>query len=275
MSRRGPYKVKDLSQHMTERDVRILLDLEQLRLLDSRTIQQLHFPVGDGEHLTDLAAMRACNRVLVRLAERDAIVMLSRRIGGITPGSTSIVWQLGKGGERLLRARSGRTNRRRYFEPTYAFMEHTLAVARTLAGLVEASRDRDFEVLEYLSEPDCWRPFTSPIGPTVLKPDLYVVTADAEVEAHSFVEVDRGTEHLPTVLQKCRVYQDYWGTGRAQEELQLFPSVVWIVPDDRRARLIREAIERDAGLDTGLFHVTTPSGAAAVLAPSNPKGGNQ
>jgi hypothetical protein len=268
MSDWRPYKIKQLSELVTERDLRLLEDLERYRLLDSRLVQELHFPVGVDGHLTTSAATRAANRVVTRLEGHAFIARLSRRMGGYQHGSAATVWQLAAAGERLLRARRGDKTRRRYIEPTYGFMEHTLETARLASLIVAAARGGSFDLLSIETEPQCWRSFQGAAGTETLKPDLYLVAADDEFETHSFVEVDRGTEHLPAILRKCRIYQRYWKSGHEQASLELFPAVVWITTDERRAVQIQTAIENDRGLTTELFRSTTSSGALAQLAPS-------
>lgn len=274
-----PYRIRDLEQHLTERDIDILEDLERFRLLTSRQIQRLHFAANPlGSHATVSAATRATTRVLTRLRDRSVITPLARRIGGLEPGSSSTVWQLAASGERYLRARRGDPDRRKFTEPGNAFVSHTLAVADAAVDVVEQANAGHYEVLELQTEPGCWRSFSGSGATTVtLKPDLLIVTADAATETHSFVEVDRGTEHLPAVLRKCQLYQRYFRNGTEERERGLFPAVVWVAPDAERATRIRTAIDAERSLDTDLFSVTTRAAALHALAPypitSTPKGG--
>lgn len=64
------------------------------------------------------------------------IARLGRRIGGVRAGSSGITWQLASTGERLLRRLHGETKRRRYVEPSAAFVKHTLAVAELAIQLL-------------------------------------------------------------------------------------------------------------------------------------------
>lgn len=258
-----------LDGHLTDRDVRILEDLQRYRLLTTRHLQRLHFAATPfGSHTSVPSATRATTRVLGRLETRGAIVRLQRRIGGVKHGSALAVWQLGPAGERYLRARSGDTTRRRYLEPSRTFLAHTLATADVAVLLRERSNAHHFDLLELEPEPECWRPFTGPGGePISLKPDLLTVTADPTTETHSFVEVDRATEHLPKIIRKCLVYQRYHDTGIEQQRRGVFPAAIWIVPDATRAIKIRDAIAGDARLDAGLFWTITPDQTLAHLAP--------
>lgn len=274
--------VRDITSHLTERDVQILSDLERFRLLTTRQLQRLHLPAKPfGEHVTVSAATRGTTRILGRLEQLGAITRLQRRIGGIKHGSALTIWQLAAAGERFLRTRRGEPTRRRYQEPSHTFTAHTLAVVDIAVALTEQAFTDAFEVLELQTEPNSWRTFTGTSTTTVtLKPDLLVVTADATTETHSFVEVDLGTEHLPVILRKCRVYEQYAATGIEQSVRDIFPAVVWIVPDTKRAAAIRGAIAADAALDPTRYWVITPEQQFRQLAPYeanttiNPKGGN-
>lgn len=93
MTPRTPYKIGDLLLHLTDRDLRVLEDLEQFRLLDTRLIQRLEFPVGpqpDGRpgFATQATATRLTLRVLHRLEEHGVIARVGRRVGGKGHGSS-------------------------------------------------------------------------------------------------------------------------------------------------------------------------------------------
>jgi len=262
----------ELLELLTERDLLILKDLEQFRLLTTRQVQRLRFT----RHTSISSATRTTVRVLDRIENHGLITRLPRRIGGAVRGSAANIWQLTSTGERLLRRLSGAENRRRYVEPSAQFTAHTLAIADTAIDVIEAAENGQLELLELQTEPDCWRTFTGKAGqPLWLRPDLYLVTADRDYESHWFIEIDRGTEHLPAVLRKCETYHRYWQTGTEQATHDIFPAVLWIVPDDHRATKIRDGIRDHPTLPAELFQVTTTEGAMHVIAlESNPtKGG--
>lgn len=275
-----PYKLNHLAELLTERDRKILEDLERFRLLNTRLIQRLHFPAGSfGAHASQSAATRGTTRVLGRLEGHGFISRLERRVGGIKHGSAGTVWQLAAAGERYLRARRGDPDRRRFVEPSTTFLAHTLAVADLAAQLIEQARVGRFELLELQTEPDCWRAYTNAAGSLLtLKPDLLVITADSDFETHSFLEVDRGTEHLPAIVRKCGVYQQYWRTGIEQQERGLFPAVIWATSTEARAEKIRTTIRGAPDLVSRLFQIVTVENALPLLAPepstpTHPKGG--
>ena len=259
--------VPALLEMLTERDLLLLKDLEQFRLLSTRQLQRLRFTT----HSSSSSATRTTIRVLGRLERHGVITRLTRRVGGSLRGSAGTVWQLASTGERLLRFMAGDPIRRRYVEPSIQFAAHTLAVADYAISLVEADRLGTTELLELQTEPDCWREHTTASGSREsVKPDLYAVTADATFETHSFIEIDLGTEHLPAVLRKCAVYQRHYASGTEQASSGVFPAVVWITTTSARADKIRAAIRSDATMTASLFHTTTPSEAGAIIAPTSP-----
>ncbi|WP_248220552.1 replication-relaxation family protein [Microbacterium saccharophilum] len=169
-----------------------------------------------------------------------------------------------------MRALRGDPDRRKFQQPGSVFVLHTLAVADVAVELLEHTRLGLYEVLELEPEPVCWRTFQSGSGVLTLKPDLLAVTADSETESHFFIEVDRGTEHLPAIRRKCDLYQRYYRDGSEERLRGLYPAVVWIAPDELRANAMREAIEKDRNLDTDLFTVITTEDALSTLAPYGP-----
>lgn len=266
-----PSRIRELEQHLTERDVALLHDLERFRLLRSSQLQRLHFGVTPfGKHATELAAVRATNRVLARLERLSVIDRVGRRIGGPHHGSSTTIWQLAPAGERFLRALGGGPDRRKFGTPGAVFISHTLAVADAAITVLEHTRAGRYEVLELETEPDFWRSFQAGGSALMLKPDLLIVTADAQTETHTFVEVDLGTEHLPAIRRKCDLYQRAYRDGSEERTRGLFPAVVWIVPDDKRAASLHAGIAADKTLDPDLFTVVTTQETLSTLAPYEP-----
>lgn len=249
--------IASLLELLSDRDLSILDSLRAHRVLTTALIRRLHFPIeseaheahGGKTHATEMAAAVATIRVLTRLEARRLIARLHRRIGGVRAGSNGITWQLGSSGERLLRARHGDSSRRRYREPSTAFVAHTLAVADLAIQLHELARRGAVELLCLEAEPECWRTYLSAHGVRQwLKPDLFAMTASGDYEHHWFIEADNATEHAPVIARKALQYQQYAATGLHQKEHGLFPVVVWVVPDARRQSAIREALEREPRL---------------------------
>jgi hypothetical protein len=100
----------------------------------------------------------------------------------------------------------------------------------------------------------------------VVRPDLFLALGVGEYEHRFFVEVDRGTEHLPALIKKCRLYESYYASGREQAAHGVSPRTCWVVPDEPRARRLRRAIDGERHLTGELFVVTTTDQALAMLA---------
>lgn len=259
----GRAQLYALDERLSERDWLVLRSLDEHRYLLTSQLQRLHF----AHHASPLAGIRACIRALDRLRHLRLVTRLARQIGGRDSGSRGFVWTLDAVGYRLLRREADEpTTRRRRFEPTILFLKHTLAVAELRVQLDEAARAGPIELERVETEPTCWREYVGPHGqPATLKPDLALVTATGDYEDHYFVELDRGTESIRTVLAKCAQYEAYRGSGREQAAHGVFPLVVWSVPDDKRRDRIQHELDSARDLDAGLFRVVTHERAVALL----------
>jgi hypothetical protein len=241
-----------LRQRLSDRDLLVLERVRALRLLHARQIQELLF--HDEQHATPATAARTCRRTLERLTSELLLARLDRRVGGARSGSASYVYTLTPRGQRVL----GDDNaRRRLAEPSERFVCHTLAIADLFVQLIRHCRERGWELLGWESEPDCWREVITLGGRVLLRPDFYVVLGIDGYELRWFVEIDRATEHLPAITRKCRLYHSYYKSGAEQKLHKVFPRVLWVTTDARRADRIREAIEADRRLTTDLFRVTS------------------
>jgi Replication-relaxation len=251
----SPVAVTSLLMKLSERDIAVCEALRAHRLLSTAMIQRLHFAHG---HASPAAASGATMRVLTRLEAHGLVKRLARSIGGVRAGSSSITWQLGSTGERLLRTMHGDKHRRRYIEPNPTFTGHTLAVAELAVQLHELHDQGAIELLRVDTEPSCWQSFVGPHGTLDwLKPDLFVVTASGDYEDHWFLEADLATEHPPVVVRKAKVYQRYAATGAHQARHGLFPAVAWVVPDTARQGAIQAALAADPTIQPALFRVVT------------------
>jgi hypothetical protein len=252
--------VMQLRQRLSARDLAIIRQVGELRLMSARQIQAVHFPAT--EHDNQQAATRARQRVLERLTRERLLVRLERRIGGVRAGSAGFVLALGAVGQRVL-ALDG--SRRRSYEPTLRFIDHTLAITQLVVDLTLAARQGLLDVLDVQAEPRCWREFSGLGGRRWLRPDALLALGSGEHELRWFIEVDRSSESLPVIVRKCRLYTDYYQSGKEQAAHGVFPRVCWIAPDELRAERLRRAIVRDHTLPERLFVVTTTAHALAIL----------
>jgi Replication-relaxation len=251
------------------RDMAIVRQVGELRLMSARQIEAIHFP--EAEHGNAAAAMRARQRVLARLVRDGLLTALERRIGGVRAGSAGLVLGLGPLGQRVL---SMDGSRRRVHEPGLRFVDHTLAIAQLVVDVGVAARQGSLELLACQAEPACWREFSRLGGRQVLRPDAFLSLGVGEYELRWFIEVDRASESLPVVTRKCRLYADYYQAGVEQAHGGVFPRVCWIVPNEARAERVGRAIARDRHLPAGLFVVAVSEQAVAVLS-SHQMGGKK
>lgn len=262
-SRTGRRALARLAGELGERELAVLGSVAAHRFLTTRQIEALHF----ADRPTPLAAARAARRLLTRLHELRVLDRLARRVGGIRAGSAAYVWTLGPTGDRLLRQTSGDGGRRRFHEPSVTFLRHTLAVADTHVALVQAERAGVLELVGVELEPHCWRTFLGPSGTAeTLRPDLSMITGHDAYEVCWFVEVDLGTESLPTLVRKCQQYDAYRRSGLEQQRAGTFPLVVWIVPGTARRDKLTAAIARARGLRDNLFRVVVSDDFVALVA---------
>ncbi len=94
--------VAQFRERLRERDMAIIRQVADLRLMSARQIQAIHFP--DSEHDNEPAATRARQRVLARLCRDRLLTPLERRVGGVRAGSAGLVLALGPVGQRVLTA---------------------------------------------------------------------------------------------------------------------------------------------------------------------------
>ncbi len=239
----------EIDSRLGERDRQLLAAVQQYRYLMTGQIGRLLFT--DAANLS--AGLRAASRNLKKLNELGLISSLSRRIGGVRAGSGSFIWHLTHAGERLLRLHDNRAFPvRRHCEPSPFFLAHTLAVAEIAIKFTEICREHEPQITALQLEPECWRAYSSAGVSLSLKPDLYAATTTEEYEDRYFIEVDLDTESPAKIIEKCQKYHAYYRSGLEQEESEMFPLTVWIVPSDsRKEKLIRhlkKAFDKQAKL---------------------------
>ena len=128
-------------------------------------------------------------------------------------------------------------------------LAHAVAVAETYTVLRQAERARRLELVGFAIEAGAWREYAGPHGHReVLKPDAYAEWATREWEHAAFIEVDRSTENPKRIAAKNNRYLAYWRSGIEQARQRLFPSVLWLVPDERRADLHQGLLELAASI---------------------------
>ena len=255
-------RIEELERIISDRDKAILLSLQDCRYLTTGQIKRLHF----ADKPTHLSGLRATNRGLVKLKGYGLITHLNRRIGGVRGGSGSLVSVLTKAGVSLLGLiNTDNTPRKRTFDPSPAFLEHTLAVAETYIQFIEICKRNNLELVESELEPASWRKYVGTDGKSVyLKPDIFAVTASGDYEDCWFVEVDLATESPNVVVGQCLRYARYHKTEFGNDDT--FPLVVWIVPSVTRKESLKRHIAESKDLSIkNAFVVITPDELEPLL----------
>ncbi len=99
----------------------------------------------------------------------------------------------------------------------------------------------------------------------MLRPDLQLAIGVGDYEYRYFIEVDRGTEHLPAIVRKAQIYDRYFRSGKEQHKDGLFPTVLIVVPDKDRQQSIQGALKTTKSLTQELFAVCADENALGTL----------
>jgi len=170
-------------------------------------------------------------------------------------GSAARVWQLAPAGARLLRD-DGTAHRTH--EPSPRFLTHCLAVADIHLALRSLSRLDQVQQVVVQTEPTSSRRYVGQGGePRWLQPDLAAVISTNQYDDRWFLEVDLGTESLPTLLRKCGHYEAYRASGVEQHEHGAFPLVLWVFTKTDRGERLRDAVWRSPRLTPQLYRFAT------------------
>lgn len=106
-------------------------------------------------------------------------------------------------------------------------------------------------------EPECWRTYSEYGNIVALKPDLFAITVSGQYEDRWFVEVDLATESPSKVISKCERYHKYYRSGLEQQEAEVFPLTVWIVPTTERKQQLITYIKNAFDKQPKLFTIIT------------------
>ncbi|SHU42597.1 Uncharacterised protein [Mycobacteroides abscessus subsp. abscessus] len=258
----GKYQLQQLADQLGERDRLILEAVAEHRFLTTTQLADLLFA-----DLSPTSRQRIPQRVLARLRRVGLLDTLPRRVGGVTAGSQDLIHYVTEAGKRLLVLGGKEPRGRSWHEPSARFAGHHLAVADVRIALELAHRAKTLELVRYQIEQDARRLYLGLGGARLaLKPDLYVETAtdpDGTYVDTWFVEVDLGSESIPTLIGKCHDYEQYRRQGIEQQQGG-FPWVLWLLLGknaeriERRRTALAKALAADKTLPARLFQILTP-----------------
>lgn len=232
---------------MHERDRAIILSVGRFGQLSTANIRVLHFSTN--------ASQTPVKTSLQRVVRSGYLARIERRmIGGTGAGSGQYVYQLGPKGW-LLCQREGR-----YF-PMRAVNYHTLAVADTFCSLVVAHQEGRLSIERYDVEDDAHRN----VAGVKLTPDLFIRVARLSKPTLSlWIEVDLGTERQRQIAEKLDRYRHAYDHATTAH-LDVFPPILFLVPDAHRAEQIGDTIRRQPADAQALFRVATSDDFPTIL----------
>ncbi|MCW1077354.1 replication-relaxation family protein [Streptococcus anginosus] len=226
---------------MTNQQWEVLHFLADARMATSSQIAHLIF----ANFSTQRARIRRANLITKQLKEAGLIYHQPRKIGGWTKGSASYIWSLTYKGFKKLKEQDESISLRFRNKVDFSrnHIEHTLAITEIFVELKELERLGKIQIEEFCFEPKSWR-YYSDIGGSslILKPDAFAKITVGEYEDFFFFELDRSSESPTRIVNTCKKYIHYYNTGIEQRINEVFPFVLWIVPDERRKQNITNVI---------------------------------
>ena len=249
-------RLERVASSLHDRDRAILYALRESRFMTSKQVSRQHF---EADHTNPTAAQRAANRSMHKLQGYGLTTTIYRRVGGKKGGSSGYVWSLTPLGARFLGLGEDGQTRKRSFEPSPRFVEHTLAVSELHTQLLDIT---GISLTDIQFEPHCWRSYHG----TALKPDLYAVTTDGKYEDSWFFEIDLATEAPSRVVSKCEQYQEYYRSNVEQSMHGIFPLVVWIIPSAKRKATLQSLVTGNAAITCkNIFTFILPDELEALI----------
>ena len=225
-----------LASHLTERDRQIALDCLDHHVLTTSQIKRLRF--------TDMRTTVARLNVLYRLRVLDRFRPLPRG-----RGTAPYHWILDEGGALIVaahkdveRAKLGWQHAVAVSVATSPKLTHHLEVNEFVVRLAVEAQAADGVLLYWYGERWLHRAFAG-----TLIPDSYAALGFRDRAAlHMLVEFDRGTETLETLRLKAARYAQTIGYQFWRE---VDPILLFVVPDERRARTVSDTL---AGMSLSL-----------------------
>ena len=252
-----PTRAQAIIRSLSDRDRRVVELLATVQLANGVQIRRLVW--GEGA-----SSSRQARRQMAKLSGLRVVARYDQRVGGVRSGGEGYAYSLDIVGQLM----TGVTVSRRRPRPVgLSFIAHALAVADCYLALRMLEAENNVELIHFEAEPDCWRDFSGPGGARlVLKPDAFVITAQGDYEDRWFLEIDRSTESPARLTKKAEGYINYFLSGREQMAHDVFPRVLWVVPDHLRASQLTGIFEKLPVEDWKLFQITTTDRFAGVIA---------
>jgi hypothetical protein len=243
--------VRRLTGQLTPIDYCVLEALKTIHIATGAQLRRLYWADTD-------TGKRLARHRLAKLTKLRLIARLDRRIGGVRAGSDGYTYALDVAGLRVVADGTAIGRQRRPSTPGDRYLVHALAVTDRFVDITELESAHAFEVLAFEAEPASWRTYSTEHGRQLtIKPDAFILVADDQWEHSWFIEVDRATEHRPTILRKAADYIRYWQSGVEQAAADVFPQVLWVTPDKTRADRLTDWLHSLDRSTADIFQVCT------------------
>ncbi|MEV3915002.1 replication-relaxation family protein [Streptomyces canus] len=230
--------LNQLAPQLSPRDLGIIYEVGRFKLMTGGHLERLFFA-----DCSDTSRARNRQAVLRRLTEHRVLARVGeRRVGGAQRGSASFLYALDVAGQHLSQGTSTRPRRPySWYEPTIA---HFLGIAELYVMLREADQSGQFSLLDFQTEPYCWRTF----GQRTLKPDAFaqigLVLPDGRRRKGSFfVEVDRANQYGAKIETKVPQYVAYYQHDRLAQPDRAFPRIVFLAPHEQRVQYLSRFVQ--------------------------------
>lgn len=229
----------DGASGLSPRDAQIVELVGRFRLMAAEQIRAAFF--------FEQRSKTPLDRALKRLTDGGCLARLGRMVGGFGGGSGQYVYQLGRAGWRQLGKGGG-------YRPLRVIDHHALQIAECFVLLKALERGGELSVISYAADPAS----RQTVADILLTPDAYVeLGVPATRQKFMFwLEIDRDTENAEVIRGKC---VRYWRTYQAWPG-DVFPYVVFVVPDEPRRRELERVIAGGPDDAQALFRVVTPDG---------------
>lgn len=229
---------------LSPRDRQVVELVGRFRLM---TAEQIRSVVFGG-----LASKTPADRALMRLTAAGYLARLARFVGGFGGGSGCYVYQLGRAGWRFTGKGGG-------YRPLRVADVHTLTVTECYARLAVLERAGRLAVVGFTPEPASHLS----VAGVPLTPDAYAEVGDPvlRLKYRYWLEIDRDTENAETLRGKC---VRYWKAYKSWDE-DVFPYVLFVVPDERRQREVERVIAGGPSEAQALFQVFPLEALAKVI----------
>lgn len=212
---------------LTTRDIQIITLISELGMATTGQLAALRFASNKSQ--TPL------NRTISRLNKAKYISIVgSYNMSDSDFGSGQRVIQLGSVGWEFLK-------RRGKYAPYRAVRPHMIRIVSAYVELKLWERAGVLRELTHAFEPNTH----ITIGGAKLKPDLHLefeVIEDKRVDS-LWIEIDLGTENMSVIDDMLKRYSNAYERATV-DDIETFPLVMFLVPDELRQRAIQSRIRR-------------------------------